>query len=560
MSANPRKQLSSCDRNELMVILRKSPLGVLKACTTALGNILRACGSGAVASSQYDADLRFSASLLDALDIYLGVVLNEPRLSDRHVRDFWEACLSTDFPCTLIRFLGSDILWTHTFDERDSAFGCLCSFMHIWWHGTILTEEGDVRVRKPSRDLVTRIVRESRAVWEMAWQYRAQIIVDSNSVVAGARTGPSRYGVPRYVQNFATSLLKIAEGENQGDDSAIRTLDSSKIAHVVLWTWWFLPFGDAQPDNRAVEAAVTVLLSTPDDALIGRFVDEVIVEEIGADVFLSKLNRSLNELPDVAGDSLSNSLYFMEVFSNANSALAYAYAKLPISTSVAMALRKMHDPQTTLLRGKQMWGERQLRRWGACAGLLVSIGKGLDNGIRAPTTVDGADIYSIFIYGVLIAISVARSGDPSLLNQHEAKYSDAFSQWVEHVRQHNRSKSSLPEAVVCGLRDAARSDGYSVLLELRKASYEPEIPDIIPYLLSVWTDLGKELGVREEEMRKGYEKARNKYCSWRQCKYNDTPSDKALQICKGCGLAFYCTRTCQVSDWKGHKCDCRRLK
>ena len=99
--------------------------------------------------------------------------------------------------------------------------------------------------------------------------------------------------------------------------------------------------------------------------------DKFIVGEIGADAFLTKLNRSLTELPDVAGDLLSNSLYFMEVLSNATPALSQAFARLPVSGSVAQALRKEHDPQNMLPSAREMWGQRQLRRWGACAGILV---------------------------------------------------------------------------------------------------------------------------------------------------------------------------------------------
>ncbi|VDB90009.1 unnamed protein product [Peniophora sp. CBMAI 1063] len=508
MSTPSSERIRSYDKEEITKAMSTAPVDILKACNSALENILRQANEARSVSELSDADLRFPSSVLVVLDTHLGMILNEPgvpaqELKSFWVQHFWEACLSTNFPCTLLEYAGSSVFWALTSDERDSAFGCLCSFVHIWWHGTVLVEEGDVQVRTPPATWVARIVTESRVLWEMVWQHRAQIMADSDAVISGSLTGPSRYGTLRYIQSLATSLVMIASTQGQGDDSAIRTLNSSKIAHVALWTWWVLPFGDAQPDNHALEATFTVIQNTHDDLERQRFIDDVFVREIGADAVLTKLNRSLNELPEIAGDALSNSLYFMEVLSNANSALSVAYAKLPVSASVARALRKGRDPQTSLPSGKQMWGERQLRKWGACSGILVNIAEGLATGIRAPSTVNGADIYSILVHGILVAIQVAKSGTPSLLKKYEAAYSDTFDRWTYNIRSRGRSDSGIPGKVIRELSDAARTSGYSVLLELRKTSFESNLPDLIVFLLDVWEQLNKALGVDEEEMRKG---------------------------------------------------------
>ncbi|KAI0321553.1 hypothetical protein OF83DRAFT_1098556 [Amylostereum chailletii] len=62
--------------------------------------------------------------------------------------------------------------------------------------------------------------------------------------------------------------------------------------------------------------------------------------------------------------------------------------------------------------------------------------------------------------------------------------------------------------------------------------------------------------------KKQFEKDKAHFCSWKDCvAYHRKKSPAVLQVCRGCGQAWYCGRECQRSDWKGgHKEDCRRLK
>ncbi|KZV73899.1 hypothetical protein PENSPDRAFT_251980 [Peniophora sp. CONT] len=52
------------------------------------------------------------------------------------------------------------------------------------------------------------------------------------------------------------------------------------------------------------------------------------------------------------------------------------------------------------------------------------------------------------------------------------------------------------------------------------------------------------------------------FCAWPLCPYHDQEPPHALKACAGCSDARYCSKQCQMSDWKlnDHKARCRRLK
>lgn len=108
------EHLSSLTQDELIEHLFKNPVYLLNTCITVIEGILRVCGPQTVPNPQCNSDLRLAAALLDALDTHLGRVLRAKELSAQYVRNFWEACLSTEFPCTLLRFVSSPIFWTRT--------------------------------------------------------------------------------------------------------------------------------------------------------------------------------------------------------------------------------------------------------------------------------------------------------------------------------------------------------------------------------------------------------------------------------------------------------------
>ncbi|KZV72093.1 hypothetical protein PENSPDRAFT_370648 [Peniophora sp. CONT] len=80
-------------------------------------------------------------------------------------------------------------------------------------------------------------------------------------------------------------------------------------------------------------------------------------------------------------------------------------------------------------------------------------------------------------------------------------------------------------------------------------------------LIAAWRQFGTAAGLKEEAEKKNFVKHADKICSWKSCLNHVAFSETPNRTCKGCGKARYCSRVCQVRDWKvgKHKQACQRL-
>lgn len=104
---------------------------------------------------------------------------------------------------------------------------------------------------------------------------------------------------------------------------------------------------------------------------------------------------------------------------------------------------------------------------------------------------------------------------------------------------------SLQSKMLTALISTSGANTIDKLLDILQAEIDSGIPAPIPEWYE-WSN--KRFGPRSM----GYQKCEN-----RGCFQTDTLSQK-LERCGKCKLAFYCSRECQVADWKGrHKKVCK---
>ncbi|VDB94875.1 unnamed protein product [Peniophora sp. CBMAI 1063] len=107
----------------------------------------------------------------------------------------------------------------------------------------------------------------------------------------------------------------------------------------------------------------------------------------------------------------------------------------------------------------------------------------------------------------------------------------------------------------------ARTHWWPTLSKLRKAKrIEPNHQS----LFDLWVGFGAVLGLDANRERQRHEEEERTRCSWRECPHrgNAVQDKPTTKKCTGCAETRYCSRECQLRDWKegGHKARCKRIK
>ncbi|KZV74066.1 hypothetical protein PENSPDRAFT_234920 [Peniophora sp. CONT] len=115
------------------------------------------------------------------------------------------------------------------------------------------------------------------------------------------------------------------------------------------------------------------------------------------------------------------------------------------------------------------------------------------------------------------------------------------------------------------MRESLRPHWYRVIWELgRLRAYYCRATARCEKVIIAWTALGDVLRLRIADEKAAFEYEREKatlMCAWDECMYHTQRPLVTTRACKGCGEVRYCSRECQVRDWKqGHRNHCKRLK
>ncbi|KZV66305.1 hypothetical protein PENSPDRAFT_655014 [Peniophora sp. CONT] len=105
---------------------------------------------------------------------------------------------------------------------------------------------------------------------------------------------------------------------------------------------------------------------------------------------------------------------------------------------------------------------------------------------------------------------------------------------------------------------------YRTLKSIREAAVLRPADQALFTLAKEWQELGVKSGLKERVEKRAYDEAKQlaQMCAWSMCEWHTAVPPTPTRLCVGCGEARYCSKPCQVKDWKqgGHKAKCRRLK
>ncbi|KZV69231.1 hypothetical protein PENSPDRAFT_753554 [Peniophora sp. CONT] len=567
---------SSFGVEELVHGLRTDPIIALTSFTNTIRGRMRLHSLGVYVKG----DSAYEEAIIEAFAWYFIDATRDSRGMLKPVKevmehlggpDFWEACLETDYPVVLAELIGSHYYWAHDRTYRDGVFECFVAFMYLWRNRSydefgeeIPRETGSCEIRSPSLSFVAQMNTSFGRIWDQVWLHRSDIEDDMQAFKS--EDDSHFFG---YVFRIQMSARYMFEVINKQDPSGTYE-QSSKLARILLWTWSLLSCVGTRPEDiSALSEVLEIYGDDFDDAGKAEFMDKMVVNGVGPAPVLSKAVEVLESTP-IVGITLSNLLCYIDILSGAYlpvSCRAYrplrdAFASVPILGPIAAALRRHNDqiiPQGET-RGFPR-GDRQLSLWCSCANISRTVAEDLRAGKRRAESDLGKAAYEIFQDGNLLVLEVQATEERALLEKYAEHFELSLEGWIRLFREYNASRSLFLEPIIHDFSDAAKHGWYSALLGLRKASHSTPTDSLLRTLVHAWEEVGQELHFKEAKKRQEFERERAKYCMWRLCRHNTSPADKALNKCKGCGDAFYCSKDCQVRHWKeGHKDACRRLK
>ncbi|VDC00746.1 unnamed protein product [Peniophora sp. CBMAI 1063] len=120
------------------------------------------------------------------------------------------------------------------------------------------------------------------------------------------------------------------------------------------------------------------------------------------------------------------------------------------------------------------------------------------------------------------------------------------------------------------VRKSVKRHWYKTIVDLRGAvkarnSHDETDIDKQVEIIAGWTAFAEEYGLDydHEEMQYLFELRRTaRFCAFAGCEYHAKLPPHPTRACAGCAETRYCSRACQLKDWKdgGHKARCKRLK
>ena len=179
-------------------------------------------------------------------------------------------------------------------------------------------------------------------------------------------------GVRTSLLNFSPSSIWFSSWRRE---DLLTHIKASKLPVFLLWSWWLVPQDSGyQSDNRLLDAFMYIYGTSP-EAESQVWMKQSIIDEIGAENWLSKLIRSIKENERLVGDILGNSLWALDAIASwQHPEIVRAVGRLPVTAALAYAL-KNKDGSSRPYPIEQRQPDMSLthlyfRRWISCAHLL----------------------------------------------------------------------------------------------------------------------------------------------------------------------------------------------
>ncbi|VDB86613.1 unnamed protein product [Peniophora sp. CBMAI 1063] len=467
--------------------------------------------------------------------------------------ELWRACIGSELPMLLIDIIAAKDFFAQPAAWITAVLDCLFGFMEIVIYDIepkANTPRGGPGSGFLPLPFVKKFLRKTRLVWDAVWEHRTEVV---------AADADRRLRTIEKLAHFVERAYRYKYSIH-GD------LVGTKIAYIALFSWTaqsrtsitqvgegtglsaFLSFVD---ETRSASGTDTVQTIMPD-----------IINSIGLEKILTTARTSLDHsaLGQMKDESLRRVLQTVDAIVRTNLDTRMTFWNFSFAPSAMKALRRQSKEGVPIFED---W-KTNIRIVNCCMGLIHTaiVGLFVSNTKLPP----GEDIFFLQERAVQCALAgmAALGSVYDTVNGDMVVFNELFEpflmQWSD---THLRKLVGLgQERLLQSYKTVACECWYENMRNIRGARYTQITRDSYQMLVDCWSLLGKALSLDEVKERDRFETRRTRLCSWKMCPSHQKPSDKPLQVCKGCKEARYCSRECQMSDWKdgGHRKLCRRLK
>ncbi|KZV74855.1 hypothetical protein PENSPDRAFT_748958 [Peniophora sp. CONT] len=466
--------------------------------------------------------------------------------------ELWRACIGSELPMLLI-----DIIASKDFFEQPPAWAtavldCLYGFIEVLIYD--VEPKASIPRGGPGSDplpraFVTKFLKKTKLMWHAIWDHRVDVL-------SAAADADRRLRTIEKLAHFIERSYRY-KYEMHGD------LVGTKIAYIALFSW------TAQSRNSLTHfgegTGLSAFLSFVDETRGAMGTDTVqvtmpeVINAIGLEKILTTVRVSI-EGPvhgQMKDESLRRVLQTADAIIRTNMDTRKTFWNFTLAPSVMKALRRQSKEGTSII---QDW-KTNIRIVNCCMGLIHTAIVGLFVGKTEMPP--GEDIFFLQERAVQCAIvgMQALGSVYDTVNGDMVVFNELFEPFLrEWCTAHMRMITD--QRFLQSYKDIARERWYENMRSIRGARYTQITRASYVMLVECWERLGKTLELDEVKARTRFETRHARMCSWAPCPSHTKPSDKPLQVCKGCKETRYCSRDCQVNDWKegGHRVMCRRIK
>ncbi|KZV76115.1 hypothetical protein PENSPDRAFT_646659 [Peniophora sp. CONT] len=496
--------------------------------------------------------------------VTLGAVLSQRLFKvDGGAGDYWRACIETELLLLLLDIIVDPNFFRHDRIFSDIVIICLSAFSRSWAN-THPEESGPDCTTIP--ETVAEIFWERiEDVWDILWVGRENLrwpVRHSTGRVLDAVEGLVddvrylRYGPPDWID----------------DDPDAGLLIKSSILRLGFYTWVFGDLKISHNEGLVVFTCVCRLRDERGAGLTNLVAD--LVDIIGGDQIVGHIHDTLKGPSRLVGDTVRNCFIALEAFlEHGGNSILDAYHRKPLCLATCVALRR-HQARRQR-PSLDRWHLRQdIRLWmEASTQIIQSCRSFLLESLPPPPT-KGHELMTLLIHGIGLIFAFYDLEQPSekqgrllsarTLPEDTEKCAERLKTCIgalcESIQSSRTGAMGCPRSVIDELC-ASKASWYALLFRLHR--YPRATLDTSAALRMVvqsWMQLGLALAFFTSSGNNDAAALRARLCFWSRCEFHQRPSPKPLSVCKGCHDAWYCSKTCQRSDWKeGHRVECRRL-